>query len=330
MDIISLSLGFEKNPVEIEESITAVHNNVLIFGAASNNGMSRKHPNYPARDDRVICVHSAFPNGAKSNDNPPAEGGKDLMTLGQDVSSAWPERLLGPGNRGSKKEDSGTSIATAVLASTAGLLLELLRQEHNDSQMIWAAGQLKKTPAMKLVLRDMSQECHHKYRYVEPFLYLDGSGEETNSSVYSRKTRVQIVMFTKLLELYRYSEPHRLLKVNAAEGQLASLNDVSRASCRVLPTLRGYISYIVACNFNWMVEDRFDGLRDLILKHPIAGVIRHYFPIQSRYGKLLLNSRSESGRYWDHLTTAGLEYYTSIHSGLFQDFTVHFGASMRN
>lgn len=315
--MISLSLGFEKNDAEVEKSITAVNNDVLIFAAASNRGMSFKHPVYPARDDRVICVHSARSNGASSDDNPPAEGGKDLMTLGQDVPSAWPHKLQISHSSGSQKRSSGSSVATAVLASTAGLLLELLRQEPDNLQMRWAAAQMKKTSAMKLILRDMSQENNHR-RYVEPFQYLHGSQEDTELGPYSRRNRLQMHIFNELLEIYQFGDPDQMIGGDASKGLLMSSIDESRQKMHRIYTLARVFGTCIL-QAEWR-EDDLKALRDSLPDGFMAASIKESFPVQLEGGKPLLKSRPATGKYWDHLTTTGLAYYASVRARIVQEF----------
>ena len=205
--MISLSLGFPYNDEGIDRSIgTAVDSKVLIFAAASNEGANTNIPAYPARDGRVICVNSAHYNGAKSGDNPMPEGGKNLSTLGENVLSAWPKGLL-PNKDSSActHRISGSSVATTIVASIGGLVMELLRQDIEEREMSWAASKIKTLPGMSLVLRDMAKKIDG-FQYIEPFTHLDGSQDDKTLGHRSRRSYAQTRIFNKLREEYNYED----------------------------------------------------------------------------------------------------------------------------
>lgn len=173
----------------------AIQESVIIFAAASNKG-GLARPAYPARDDRVICVNATTGNGKPLSDNPiPPIPGKGFATLGAEVLSAWPcaVAMESDKDRGFKRS-SGTSQATIILASTATLLLELLRQDSDKPRNIWASNYIHSWTGMKLVLGDMSKGKYIEgFQYIDPSQYLDGSLVETEELEFERySTTVRI------------------------------------------------------------------------------------------------------------------------------------------
>ena len=301
MDIISLSLGFEKNGAALEEAIDAVHAKVLVFAAASNRGGSCIHPVYPARDGRVICVHAAHSNGMPYKDNPPPKDGNNLMTLGYDVPSLWPRELLASGERAFR--DSGTSVATAILASTAALLLEVLRQEADDPHAAWAAEHLKKQAAMKLVLRDMLSLRVDKFCYVEPFLHLDGTQEDSTSVDYSRRNRFKAQVFNKLLEFYAYSEAARVARQAGMTGNLLSSGDEALRWKRIQEE---------ALSLARFLDYGFKKLLGILLS-PTKDFVSRIHTKQQSSARGLLQDDPRSAGYWGYLTAAGLGLYKDLY-----------------
>lgn len=159
-----MSFGFPRRVSsydDLEQAIRdAEHANILIFAAASNAGGNRKRA-YPARDDKVICVHSCDGRGNPSDFSPTSVQNQDnFSTLGEAVRSSWPARFL--------KEDtepmiyrSGTSFATPVAAATAAFLLLFARQNLHPDE----AKRLKRTAGMKAVFNLIS-ESRKEYSYI--------------------------------------------------------------------------------------------------------------------------------------------------------------------
>ena len=127
VDIISMSFGFpdesELGCGELRDAIfTASAKGVLIFAAASNSGVHRAAPAFPARLSNVFCVYSGDGAGNSAPTNPnPRRHCHNFMTLGEAVESAWPRSLCaGPPW---KMRKSGTSFATPIAAGIAAFLL---------------------------------------------------------------------------------------------------------------------------------------------------------------------------------------------------------------
>ncbi|KAL7793615.1 hypothetical protein V8C37DRAFT_378462 [Trichoderma ceciliae] len=121
-DIISMSFGFIDEQPCISRAIQGVmhdrDNSILLFAAASNYGANEKEM-WPARHDSVISIRGTNANGDFEDFNPPRSPDEEMVfgTLGLDVPSAW----LSDYNEDIYK--SGTSVATAIAAGIAGLLL---------------------------------------------------------------------------------------------------------------------------------------------------------------------------------------------------------------
>jgi subtilisin family serine protease len=141
VDIISMSFGFEGEHDDITKAIEkAYEKDIVMLAAVSNDGNRPLQPiAFPARNPFVLCINSADGNGNKSSSNSPAPngGGKTRRTdnfsiLGQGFRSCWPNELSKDEEFseeiGSWKISSGSSVATAVAASVAALVMELGRK----------------------------------------------------------------------------------------------------------------------------------------------------------------------------------------------------------
>ena len=203
MDVICLPLGFRRRIDIISSAITAAVQHVVIFAAASNEGLNCTGPAYPARDEKVICINSAHYNGGESDDNPEPIGGQNLSTLGENVTSAWPI-ALSEANPEPMKATSGTSVATAIAAGIGALLLEFLRQDHEVPALQWAAKKMRTMEGMKVVLSDMAKNIH-RFRYIEPFTYLDGSEDDQDLGSFSRRESALNKIFQILRNEFEYN-----------------------------------------------------------------------------------------------------------------------------
>ena len=94
----------------------------LMLAAASNEG-GNDDVTWPARHDRVICIHATDSAGNKYRQNPsPSDPRNVFATLGQDVET--------PVAPGWNKTQSGTSVATPVAAGIAGLTIGCVRMRR--------------------------------------------------------------------------------------------------------------------------------------------------------------------------------------------------------
>lgn len=168
-----MSFGFPRRVPgydDLERAIRdAEYANILIFAAASNDGGNRKRA-YPARDDKVICVHSSDGQGNPSVFNPTHVQNQDnFSTLGEAVKSSWPVGLCElEKNPEAMVYKSGTSFATPIAAATAAFLLLYARQNLSPAE----AALLKRTAGMKAVLNLIS-ESRQGFSYIAPSMAPD-------------------------------------------------------------------------------------------------------------------------------------------------------------
>ncbi|KAJ0356322.1 hypothetical protein KNSL1_000030 [Colletotrichum chrysophilum] len=107
VDIVVMSFGFSiNNDVLYQEIQDAARKGVLMFAAASNEGRNRPDGiAWPAREENVICVHSADGYGNRSTFTPSPMDNMRIMVLGECIKSAWPHHL---GSRDNHRQMSGT------------------------------------------------------------------------------------------------------------------------------------------------------------------------------------------------------------------------------
>jgi subtilisin family serine protease len=129
VDIITMSLGLNKENYRVQEEIlNAVSHRVLIFAAASNGGGNRS-VTYPARKDEVICVYATDGIGTAYNHNPTPmdDAVYDFAILGVGVKSAWPRHLQTRPlelSEASERRMTGTSFATPIAAGMAACIID--------------------------------------------------------------------------------------------------------------------------------------------------------------------------------------------------------------
>ena len=125
-DVINLSLGTYSNMKAMSDVIEmASENGVTVVTAAGNDNQNRVI--YPAAYDTTIAVGSTITG---TNDKAPfSNWGEEVNqnTPGTDVYSTWLDGY---------KNDSGTSMSTAIVSSAAGMLLQnypfLLNKQVKD------------------------------------------------------------------------------------------------------------------------------------------------------------------------------------------------------
>ncbi|KAF4870778.1 Subtilisin DY [Colletotrichum siamense] len=126
VDIVVMSFGFfVNNDVLYQEIQDAARKGVLMFAAASNGGKNRPDGiAWPAREENVICVHSADGYGNRSAFTPSPMDNMRIMVLGECINSAWPRKLKSPGDH---RQMSGTSCAAPIAAGIAAVVLDCAR-----------------------------------------------------------------------------------------------------------------------------------------------------------------------------------------------------------
>ena len=202
MNIISLSLGFEKYHEELAKAIrhASDDNTFLVFAAASNRAISAPTLAFPARHDDAICINSTQADGTTSHFNTQPTRSKDYFTtLGEDVLTAWPSSFTDDTamQKTQRPDDSvvsttrltGTSIATPIAAATACLFLHFVRQSMHcedlsrgtTQRLPRAAELMKRHVGMRLVLRSVTRRKgteNNAYLYVAPWHLLDAESDK--------------------------------------------------------------------------------------------------------------------------------------------------------
>jgi subtilisin family serine protease len=117
-----MSFGYAEEQQCISDAILDVLNyrrgSILFFAAASNFG-SNQMEMFPASHDSVISIRATNANGHFEDFNPPRNDNETVTfgTLGLKVPGAWLS------NHNGEKCQTGTSVAAAIAAGIAALLL---------------------------------------------------------------------------------------------------------------------------------------------------------------------------------------------------------------
>jgi subtilisin family serine protease len=168
VDIIVMSFGFGEEKSAIHEAIRyAASKEVLMFSAASNDGKNRPDGvAWPARDDKVICVHSADGHGTPSTFTPAPQDNKRIMVLGECIKSAWPGHLQ---SENGHKRMSGTSCAAPIAAGIAALVLDFARGFLTPVE--WE--KLRRVAAMRSVFESMADKSVSGYWWIKYWNWFD-------------------------------------------------------------------------------------------------------------------------------------------------------------
>ncbi|KAI2632315.1 hypothetical protein GGR54DRAFT_29393 [Hypoxylon sp. NC1633] len=186
VDIISMSFGIREYHEPMKAAISnALHNQTLMFAAASNDGANLGRA-FPAKYPSVFCIHATDGNGNPSKFNPSAdEKDVNLSLLGEKVCSHWPAGKNGHSE--SVNVMSGTSVATPIAAGLAASVLSFVRQQEQGlagrSDLVgpW----MKDVHSMDAVLKSMvKQRRGAGYDYITPHVLLDTSS--SNEEVYNK------------------------------------------------------------------------------------------------------------------------------------------------
>lgn len=150
IDIVVMSFGFAKSDETLYQAIQhAAREGVLIFAAASNAGKNLPEGiAWPAREENVICVHSADGFGNRSAFTPSPKDNMRIMVLGEYIKSPWPEKLKSPENL---KHMSGTSCAAPIAAGIAAVILDYARDFLNDDE--WKS--LRRVRSMRRMFEEL-------------------------------------------------------------------------------------------------------------------------------------------------------------------------------
>ncbi|KAK6499014.1 hypothetical protein TWF481_011583 [Arthrobotrys musiformis] len=179
VDIVVLSLGFERSDESIDQAVrNAYARKKIIFAAASNSGslIPKTKVSFPARIPGVISIRSASGQSVRSNASPTYQNGDDnYMTLGEGIEAAWPIKL----NSGNQtRYVSGSSFATPVAAGIAALALEFSIQQwkgianvKTSKDILWTHGGIRKI--LDSMCRVDNQQFNPDCRMIVPWTLFD-------------------------------------------------------------------------------------------------------------------------------------------------------------
>lgn len=149
----------------IYEVVGRRSNRILLFAAASNLGGNRREM-FPASHDAVISVRATNADGAFLDSNPPADpyGPVVYGTLGKDVPSAWLSNVDG------ELSKSGSSIATAVAAGIAAMMLEFANVGFSSAEFHLPpeVKRLWTKRGMLALFAKMSQDMGNRSFFISP------------------------------------------------------------------------------------------------------------------------------------------------------------------
>ncbi|KAI1750784.1 hypothetical protein F4782DRAFT_532070 [Xylaria castorea] len=169
VDIISMSFGSREHISALETAIIDCKDKAIIFASASNYGLNDPRT-YPARDERVICVHALDGLGGFDSINPATEAKANYGTLGLGVRLSW---------QGKAECRSGTSYATPILAAISATLLDWLYYHSENAQSTLSPAQftyLKKTARIREIFETHMSEKQGGLLYIAPWILFKSNG----------------------------------------------------------------------------------------------------------------------------------------------------------
>jgi hypothetical protein len=147
---------------------------VLFFAAASNSGANEKEM-FPARHDAVISIRCTNSNGDFEAFNAPKNQDEETVfgTLGMDVPSSWLSD-----HHETEEYKSGTSVATAVAAGLAGVLLGYADARSKESTSYDVRRKLRTRQGMQRMFRALAfPTLKERYLYMAPWKLMGQSDE---------------------------------------------------------------------------------------------------------------------------------------------------------
>ena len=164
-----MSFGFAEEQSCISRAIRgAVHerdDSILFLAAASNFGANDKEM-FPARHHSVISIRGTNANGDFEDFNP-AKGQNEQTafgTLGLEVPGAWLSDFDG------EVYKSGCSVATAVAAGLAGMLLEYVSRKVDEAGFKDVVKKMRTRDGMEAMFRALAKPTlKESYLYLTPW-----------------------------------------------------------------------------------------------------------------------------------------------------------------
>jgi hypothetical protein len=197
VDVVSMSFGFPQKDHLISDAIAEVkkyRNGAIIFLASPGND-SNSPEAYPARDDNVISIFGTSSTGKflETNPYPWNQTQFSLGTYGDNI----PERILVDIRERFPEFDlnSGTSVATAVAAGIAGVMLayaallpHVLEVADNIHKVCDVYPELKTTEGMRCMLKGMAPVKNGDQYFVNPIAFWkDTRGSKSKDVAMLRK-----------------------------------------------------------------------------------------------------------------------------------------------
>lgn len=162
----------------IFDALNHSHGSILFFAAASNSG-SNQTEMFPARHDSVISIRATNADGQYEGFNPPRSDNDTVTfgTLGLKVPGAWLSDHIG------KKCQTGTSVATAIAAATAALLIGYINRievgASSDSTLKNVKRKMHTHRGMLALFKALSTRTLNQHSlYLTPWQLLDKPEDE--------------------------------------------------------------------------------------------------------------------------------------------------------
>ncbi|KAF2802521.1 subtilisin-like protein [Mytilinidion resinicola] len=161
VDIVNLSLTFDKNPPGLEDAINAAatrEKDKALFFCATSDEPHHSGKVYPAHSPNTISVSAANRGGRRRMES---KGDVDLLVLGENMAVEGPTYFTKP-----QGVASGSSVATALASGIASVLLVCAMRVCAKEGGDWE--EFKRRDKMLMLFKEMQPDEKHKY--IDPAL----------------------------------------------------------------------------------------------------------------------------------------------------------------
>jgi len=167
VDIVSMSFGFVQDINAIGRAIheSLSKRNILFFAAAANSGANERVM-FPARHSSVTAIRATDSEGLFQKFNPPKRSQENIAfgTLGLEVESAT------CGSAPDYVTETGTSVATAIAAGMAAMLLWYVNMKSTERAYSEVRTKLATQDGMMGMFHSIGQESQNgQYWYMVPW-----------------------------------------------------------------------------------------------------------------------------------------------------------------